>query len=96
MSGDLVHRRRGRHRGTFTDTAVGDEHGALATYKSPTTPVALLEGLLANLPEAAGERDLDEFLGEVERIARRTTAATNRLHRASLVSHGAAERPRVR
>ncbi len=63
--------------GTFTDTVVVDERGALATYKSPTTPGALLEGLLSNLREAAGERGLDGFLSTVERIAHGTTAATN-------------------
>ena len=65
--------------GTFTDTVVMDETGAVSTYKNPTTPGALLEGLLVNLTEAAGERgvELDEFLSDVERVAHGTTAATN-------------------
>ncbi len=65
--------------GTFTDTVVMDETGAVSTYKNPTTPGALLEGLLVNLTEAADERrvELDEFLSEVERVAHGTTAATN-------------------
>jgi len=65
--------------GTFTDTVVIDDAGAIATYKSPTTPGALLEGLLANLRDAAADRDLslERFLASVERVAHGTTAATN-------------------
>jgi N-methylhydantoinase A len=65
--------------GTFTDTVVMDGDGAIATYKSPTTPGRLLDGLLANLEEAAQERglDLEAFLDQVERVAHGTTAATN-------------------
>jgi N-methylhydantoinase A len=63
--------------GTFTDTVVIDAEGAVASYKTPTTPSALLDGLEANLREAAGESGLEAFLGEVERIAHGTTAATN-------------------
>jgi N-methylhydantoinase A len=63
--------------GTFTDTVVIDGEGAVASYKTPTTPAALLDGLEANLREAAGEAGLDAFIGEVERIAHGTTTATN-------------------
>jgi N-methylhydantoinase A len=63
--------------GTFTDTVVIDAEGTVASYKSPTTPGALLDGLEANLREAAGDAGLDAFLAEVERIAHGTTAATN-------------------
>ena len=63
--------------GTFTDTVVIDAEGAVASYKAPTTPAALLDGLEANLREAAGDAGLEVFLGEVERIAHGTTAATN-------------------
>ena len=63
--------------GTFTDTVVIDGEGTVASYKTPTTPAALLDGLEANLREAAGEGGLDALLGEVERIAHGTTAATN-------------------
>jgi len=65
--------------GTFTDTVVIDESGDVSTYKSPTTPGALLQGLLANLRDAATERgvSLEEFLADVDRVAHGTTAATN-------------------
>ena len=65
--------------GTFTDTVVMDESGSIAVYKTPTTPAALVEGVLANLEAAAQEvgLDLERFLPEVERIAHGTTAATN-------------------
>ena len=63
--------------GTFTDTVVIDADGAVSSYKTPTTPAALLDGLETNLREAAGESSLDSFLAEVERIAHGTTAATN-------------------
>src|SRR5512146_2479321 len=65
--------------GTFTDTVLMDDEGTITTYKSPTTPAALLDGLLANLAEAAAERELDleEILGQVDRIAHGTTYATN-------------------
>ena len=42
--------------GTFTDTVVIDGEGTVASYKTPTTPAALLEGLETNLREAAGAR----------------------------------------
>jgi N-methylhydantoinase A len=63
--------------GTFTDTVVIDADGAVSSYKTPTTPGALLDGLETNLREAAGAAGLDTFLTEVERIAHGTTAATN-------------------
>ena len=65
--------------GTFTDTVVMTEAGVVSSYKTPTTPESLLEGLLANLGEAAQERGLspDRMLDEIERIAHGTTAATN-------------------
>ncbi len=63
--------------GTFTDTVVIDGDGAVASHKTPTTPAALLEGLEANLRQAAGEDGLEAFLAGVERIAHGTTAATN-------------------
>ena len=65
--------------GTFTDTVVMTDAGVVSSYKTPTTPESLLEGLLANLGEAAQERGLspDRILDEIERIAHGTTAATN-------------------
>jgi N-methylhydantoinase A len=65
--------------GTFTDTVVMTDAGVISSYKTPTTPESLLEGLLANLGEAAQERGLspDRILDEIERIAHGTTAATN-------------------
>jgi N-methylhydantoinase A len=65
--------------GTFTDTVVMDADGAVATYKSPTTPRALVEGLLANLRSAAELEGLDtrRFLERVERVGHGTTVATN-------------------
>ncbi|HSI97887.1 MAG TPA: hydantoinase/oxoprolinase N-terminal domain-containing protein, partial [Gaiellaceae bacterium] len=65
--------------GTFTDTVVMESDGAIHTFKSPTTPHDLMEGLIANLvlaAEVAG-RDLDELLKDVGRIGHGTTAATN-------------------
>ena len=44
--------------GTFTDTVVMDEAGRISTYKSPSTPDAPLEALLANLTENGRERGL--------------------------------------
>jgi len=65
--------------GTFTDTVVMSEAGEVSSYKTPTTPESLLDGLLANLADAAADRGLapDRMLDEVERIAHGTTAATN-------------------
>jgi N-methylhydantoinase A len=63
--------------GTFTDTVVVDDEGTVSSFKTPTTPGRLIEGLLTNLREAAGDQGLDGFLGSVERIAHGTTAATN-------------------
>ena len=65
--------------GTFTDTVVMDESGRISTYKSPSTPDAPLDGLLANLTENGRERGLglEDTLAGIDRIAFGTTAATN-------------------
>lgn len=63
--------------GTFTDTVAIDDAGGLRSFKAPTTPGALLDGLLANLGEAAGGAGLEAYLADVERIGHGTTAATN-------------------
>jgi N-methylhydantoinase A len=57
--------------GTFTDTVVMNDAGEVASYKTPTTPESLLDGLLTNLADAAVGLD------EIDRIAHGTTAATN-------------------
>lgn len=65
--------------GTFTDTVVMDSDGSIRTFKSPTTPHDLLEGLMENVLLAAREngREPAAFLADVERIGHGTTAATN-------------------
>lgn len=65
--------------GTFTDTVVMDAEGDFVTYKTPTTPRQLLDGLLENLEAAAATRDVDlsHFLSDTTRVAHGTTAATN-------------------
>ena len=65
--------------GTFTDLVVVGAGGETSVHKSPTTPGALVEGLLATLRSAAEERgvELSAFLADVDRIAHGTTAATN-------------------
>jgi N-methylhydantoinase A len=65
--------------GTYTDTGDMDDDGTVSHYKSPTTPASPLEGLLANLRDAARDRglDLDGILAQIDRIAHGTTAATN-------------------
>src|SRR4029078_10663896 len=44
--------------GTFTDTVVMSEAGEVSSYKTPTTPESLLDGLLANLADPAADRGL--------------------------------------
>ncbi len=61
--------------GTFTDAVVVDDSGALSSYKSPTTPQALLDGVVATLREAA--ENVEQLLADAERIGHGTTAATN-------------------
>jgi N-methylhydantoinase A len=65
--------------GTFTDTVVMDAAGDVETFKSPTTPGALVEGFLANVElAAAGSGQAPaEFLSRVTHIGHGTTAATN-------------------
>jgi len=66
--------------GTFTDAFVTDGAGGWRG-KAPTTPEALVDGLLASLEAAVAEvgRPLDEVLGQTERFAVGTTAVTNTL-----------------
>ena len=65
--------------GTFTDMVVMDADGTVSTYKAPTTPAQLLDGVLACLSDAAATRGMavQDFLVGIERIAHGTTAATN-------------------
>jgi N-methylhydantoinase A len=65
--------------GTFTDTVVMDDRGTVTTYKSPTTPGALIDGFLENVALAAQRagREVAGFLGSVGYIGHGTTAATN-------------------
>jgi N-methylhydantoinase A len=65
--------------GTFTDTVVMTEAGEVHSYKTPTTPESLLDGLLANLGDAGRDRGVtaERILEETEHIAHGTTAATN-------------------
>jgi N-methylhydantoinase A len=67
--------------GTFTDTVVVDDNGAVRRYKSPTTPDDLVEGVLATLRLAAEERGLGlgEFAGQIRLFSHGTTVATNAL-----------------
>jgi N-methylhydantoinase A len=62
--------------GTFTDAVVIDDAGTLSSYKSPTTPEALLDGVVETLREAAVE-SVERLLAGAERIGHGTTAATN-------------------
>lgn len=66
--------------GTFTDAFLTDGAGGWRG-KAPTTPGALVDGLLASLEAAAAEagRSLDEVFGQTERFAVGTTAVTNTL-----------------
>ena len=53
--------------GTFTDTVVMDDLGAIASYKSPTTPESLLDGLLGgNIVGHQTDEDRMNFLGCIE------------------------------
>ena len=65
--------------GTFTDLVVMDVDGSVSTYKAPTTPAQLLDGVLACISDAAATRGMavQDFLVGIERIAHGTTAATN-------------------
>jgi N-methylhydantoinase A len=62
--------------GTFTDAVIVGDDGTLRSYKCPTTPGALLEGVMDTLREATDDR-AEELLADAERIGHGTTAATN-------------------
>jgi len=65
--------------GTFTDLVVEDDGGHLYLFKSPTTPLSLVEGVCNVLALAAEGLDLPlpEFLSRAEVFVHGTTVATN-------------------
>lgn len=65
--------------GTFTDTVVIDDTGAVKQYKAPTTHENLKDGVFATLELAAGDLDIDlaTLLSQVSRFSHGTTVATN-------------------
>jgi N-methylhydantoinase A len=67
--------------GTFTDTVVLDQDGAIGRYKAPTTPGNLVDGILATFDLAAADRDLsrEEFIDSIRLFSHGTTVATNGL-----------------
>jgi N-methylhydantoinase A len=88
--------------GTFTDAYV-TEGGRGWRGKAPTTPAALVEGVLASLEAAAGaagER-VEDLLARTQRFAIGTTAVTNTLAELSgaptglIVTRGFADLPRM-
>lgn len=67
--------------GTFTDTVVADESGAVERYKAATTPDDLVRGILDTLELAGQARGTDAkgLLRRVRLFSHGTTIATNAL-----------------
>jgi len=67
--------------GTFTDAFVADQHGRLATAKTPSTPPDFAEGFLSAIDELTAELgiDLSELLGSTDYIVHGTTSTLNSL-----------------
>jgi len=67
--------------GTFTDTVVLDESGAIARFKAATTPDELVGGIFETFRLAAEARELglDDFLARIRLFSHGTTLATNTL-----------------
>lgn len=67
--------------GTFTDVAIIDGHGSVATSKAPTTPADPGQGVLAALESGAEqlETTLEDLLERTARIMHGSTIATNAL-----------------
>ena len=65
--------------GTFTDLVAGDAGGVIFKTKSPSTPGAESEGIMASLTDAAAHYGLglDELLASTEVIVLGTTVVTN-------------------
>ncbi|PKW16353.1 hydantoinase/oxoprolinase family protein [Saccharopolyspora spinosa] len=65
--------------GTFTDLVVEDDKGQVQIFKSPTTPLDPLRGVLATVEVAAEARgeSLAEFLGQVDTFIHGTTRSLN-------------------
>ena len=67
--------------GTFTDCAIIDAGGAIATGKVPTSPADLASGFFAAIDAAAASLGLDaeRVLAAADKLAHGTTAGTNAL-----------------
>jgi N-methylhydantoinase A len=67
--------------GTFTDCLVLDGKGGLSEFKALTTPEDPSQGLMDSLEKAAKaeQKNVREFIGELEYIIHGTTLATNAL-----------------
>lgn len=65
--------------GTFTDLVCRDDAGAVTTYKSPTTPPDLVEGVLnaISLAAKAHGATLTDFLSSCSKLAYGSTTGTN-------------------
>src|SRR5688572_740453 len=65
--------------GTFTDLVLQDGAGRVQTFKSPTTPGQIVEGILNGLTLVASNLNLDrrELLKACAKLSCGTTAATN-------------------
>jgi N-methylhydantoinase A len=65
--------------GTFTDCVVIDEHGAVTTAKSPSTPDDFARGMLDAMAEAATKlgTDLDGLCRQTVLLSHGTTIGTN-------------------
>ena len=67
--------------GTFTDTVAIDDEGNLFVGKAPTTPEAIVEGVMASLQDLARNAGLDVpgLLGQTRYFGHGTTVGTNAL-----------------
>jgi len=67
--------------GTFTDTVAIDDSGNLFVGKAPTTPDAIVEGVMASLEDLARNagQDVPGLLGKTRYFGHGTTVGTNAL-----------------
>ncbi|WJR77439.1 hydantoinase/oxoprolinase family protein [Bradyrhizobium sp. NP1] len=65
--------------GTFTDVVVQDEAGRVQTFKAPSTPANIVDGILGGISLAARTLGLgrSELLSRCQKFACGTTVATN-------------------